>query len=395
MNDEVTSVDQVKAFLAEIESYSPTRADPTPIPVTYRPVTGDEVIEESLPIEDGPSELGDAPGSSSASAQHETIPPAGATAEQVDDSEVEAPTAKDFQRLSVGPVAAVDCGIVRLGETINGLVIALRASIVIDNQEGTHLQLYRTGPIYLHNARKAEILYRMGAHLGRPEFFVEVDKTDPDNPKPTAVKSGVADDSHQFGDRFRNWLERVVQSVVVTSIENGVILLDGALTLRTRDTPATFLEQLAGTAARNGNSLIAISKRSVLQVAGRPIQFWLYDVPHRPCYRLLSPLMRKEGLGRVLGNAYAARYSVLGPTFRMDVKAIPGQSDDEAIGMLFGSTLMRGGYPDILVRAHTYSYFTSPDVVQLQAQAGAKYRLAPQPEVDLTGIFGPFGGRFK
>jgi len=105
--------------------------------------------------------------------------------------------------------------------------------------------------------------------------------------------------------------------------------------------------------------------------------------------------MRREDTERVLGNAYAARFSVLGPTFRMDVKAVDGQTDNEAINQFYNSALMRGGYPDILVRAHTHSYFTSADVVQLQAQAGAKYRLVPRGEVDLSGIFGPFGGRFK
>ena len=79
----------------------------------------------------------------------------------------------------------------------------------------------------------------------------------------------------------------------------------------------------------------------------------------------------------------------------MDVKPVKGQSDEEAIGQLYSSILVRGGYPDILVRAHTHSYFTSPDVLQLQAQASAKYSLSPEGEVDLTGIFGPFGGRFK
>jgi hypothetical protein len=96
-----------------------------------------------------------------------------------------------------------------------------------------------------------------------------------------------------------------------------------------------------------------------------------------------------------MGNAYAARYSPLGPTFRMDVKPAAGVSDDEALSLFYSNVLMRGGYPDILVRAHTHSYFTGPHVVELQALAGAKYRLVPQPEIDLSGIFGPFGGRFK
>jgi hypothetical protein len=89
------------------------------------------------------------------------------------------------------------------------------------------------------------------------------------------------------------------------------------------------------------------------------------------------------------------RLSALGPTFRMDAKAADGQTDGEAINAFYNSTFIRGGYPDILVRAHAYSYFTSPDVIQLQAQAGSRFGLIPQNDVNLTGIFAPFGGRFK
>ena len=79
----------------------------------------------------------------------------------------------------------------------------------------------------------------------------------------------------------------------------------------------------------------------------------------------------------------------------MDVKSIRGQTDDEAIGQFYSSVQMRSGYPDILVRAHTHSYFTSPNVIQLQAQAGAKYKLVPEGEVELTGNLDSFGGRLK
>jgi hypothetical protein len=173
------------------------------------------------------------------------------------------------------------------------------------------------------------------------------------------------------------------------------VLFDGALTLRTIDTPSRYLEDLARLASAKGNAIVAISKQSMLQVRGRPLPFCLDDVPGKPCYRLLTGLMKSDEAERILGNIYAIRLSSLGPTFRMDVKPVEGQADAEAINMAFSSSLMRGGYPDILVRAHAHSYFTSPDVLQLQAQASAKYALTPRPEPSLTGIFAPFAGRFK
>lgn len=370
-------IDELQQLLDEMESQAPVRED-VPGKVIYRQVGEDDTLDDSLP----PEESDDDPQSGAATA--------GTFQGDIPDSVSFQPT------LLGGPVAAVDCGIIRLGETESGIIIALRASIVIDDDFETRVQLFRTGPLFLHNAFKPQILYQMGKHLGKPDFFVELNSSDPSNPRPVKVKSGIAADTHKYGDRFRNWFERLVQKVAVASIDNGIVLFDGALTLRTLDTPQQYMKDLAKLAGEHGNAIVAISKQSLLQVGGRSIRFWLTDAPDCICYRYLGGIMAQEGAEeRSLGNIYAARFSVLGPTLRMDVKHIQGQSDDEAIGQFFSSVQMRSGYPDILVRAHTHSYFTAPDVIQLQAQAGAKYKLVPQNEVELTGIFGPFGGRFK
>jgi hypothetical protein len=378
MQDDYPSINELQNFLDEIESLAPTREETEGVRVCYRPISAEDIIDDSLPFDESPFE------------DYETD-----TGNQNEPEQTESPI-YDFQIYHAGPVVAVDCGIARLGETENGLVIALRASIIANHDGRSDINLFRTGPMYLHNQHKLELLYQMGRHLDKPELFVEIDTTtDPAHPRPTKVKSGVAHDAHKYGDRFRNWFERLTQKIAATKIENGTVLLDGALTLRTIDTPNIFLENLASLCHSRGNALIAISKQSMLQVQGKSVRFWLDDAPNRPCYRCLTPLMGREERQRVLGRAYAARFSALGPTFRMDVKAIEGQGDDEAINKFFSSTMMRGGYPDILVSAHAHSYFTSPDVIQLQAQAGAKYSLVPRGEVDLSGIFGPFGGRFK
>jgi hypothetical protein len=375
MTVEHSPVDELTTLLDEIESLAPTRAEAAGTRILLRG-TDEEPVDDSLPVEEAVEEQygdGDLPSA---------IPVA------------DAPLSS-FLKEQAGPLAAVDCGIVRLGETENGLVIALRAAIILEDRGQSRVVLFQTGPLYLHNQKKQELLHQVGTHLGKPDLLVEYEDPNALNPVIRRVRPGVAHDSHKYGDRFRNWLERLAQRIAVSAIENGVVLLDGALTLRTIDTPPTYLEDLAARASDKGNAIVAVSKQSLLQVQGRPLAFWLDDAPEQPCYRLLSQLMRREDSERVLGNAYAVRFSPLGPTFRMDIQAAAGQSDDEAIGMAYNSCLMRGGYPDILVRAHAHSYFTSPDVLQLQAQASTKYSLTPRPEASLTAIFAPFGGRFK
>jgi hypothetical protein len=305
---------------------------------------------------------------------------------------------RDFRATSPGPIVAVDSGIIRLGETQDGLIIALRGCAAILDQQGQmELKLFRSGPIYLRNRDKPEILFLMGQQLGKEDFFVEIDE-EPNPPRKKLKPHVAAWDSHQYGDRFRNWFERLIQLASVSLVNNGIILLDGALTLRTRDTPQVFLERLAQLASDHGNAIIAISKQSKLQVDGTPLTFLLDDYPGRVCYRPISPLLRQQDphrAERVLGNIYVARLSPIGPCFRIDVKPTRGQSDHEALNQFFASCFMRAGYPDILVRAHVHSYFTPADVLELQAQIGNQYGLKPRGDVDLSTIFTPFGGRFK
>jgi hypothetical protein len=379
------SSDELQSFLDELEGMAPR--NPTITRIAYREVDPEAAINDAEPLGDDELETEEF----SADGDTGTLP--SETGVSVLEG-ADVPAVHDFAVVETGPVDAVDCGIVRLGETENGLVIALRATLVCDGVPASG-QVYRSGPIYLRNDQKLRVLHQIGRHLGNENIFVRIDHAQ-DPPRLVAVKAGVADDAHQYGDRFRNWLERLVQRVAVRTVTNGIVLLDGALTLRTRDTPERFLHELASTAAESGNALVALSKQSRLLVRSRSIRFWLADAPNRACYRNLSPLMdRGEGAERVLGSLYAARFSPAGPTFRLDVRPTPGQTDREVLNQFYSSVLMRGGYPDILVRAHTFSYFTAPDVIGLQAQAGARYSLVPQAEVSLSGIFGPFGGRFK
>jgi len=300
-----------------------------------------------------------------------------------------------FNNGDICDIAAIDSGIVRLGETKNGLFFALRGSIIIDSNHNRQAYLFRTGPRYLSFSKKLELLYRIGQDLLRPNLFVELDNSDQNNPVPIQVKKGVADDSHQYADRFRNWFERLLQLIALERIHNGVVLFDGALTLRTRDTPSTFLNYLSTNANVNNNAIIAISKQSNLQVRDVPIHFWLDEESHTSGYKRLTSLLTIGRQQRILGNLYAVRFTPAGPTFRMDVKAVDGQRDKEAIDNFYISCLMKAGFPDILVRAHAHSYFTSGDVTCYQSWIRANYNIIPKLEVNLGPPFAPFGGRFK
>ncbi len=319
------------------------------------------------------------------------------------------PAMEPFRSAEAGPIAAVDCGLIHLGETAAGPVIALRASIVVDiGADMPSVRLYRTGPLLLPLAAQAELLLRIGTDLGQPDCFVELDDTDPSNLCIRRIKGGLANSAKYLADRFRVWWERLAQAEAVTLITDGTLLLDEALILRNRDTPDVFLHSLAASAARNTTSVIGLSKQSRVLIGGKSVRFWLDDCKNVTGYRHLTPVLASEvrevagdrtqhdnRAARIFGNVYATRFTPLGATLRMDVKASHGRTDASAIAQLFVSSLMVAGYPEILARAHAYCYFSRADVMALQAQACADYGLDHEPAAALTAAFAPFQGAWK
>ena len=145
--DAMPNIDELQRFLDEIEALAPTYEQTAGTRVSYRAIDPDEVIDDSLQPEEFP--------------QEETIP-VSSPIPTTDEQSIEV---KDFQAVQSGPIVAVDCGIVRLGETENGQVIALRATIVLIKDEQTQISLFRTGAIYLHNQHKKELLHQIGKQL--------------------------------------------------------------------------------------------------------------------------------------------------------------------------------------------------------------------------------------
>ena len=72
--------------------------------------------------------------------------PVSDTAEEPDEieGEWESLKPKAFLPGSVVPLCSVDCGVIRLGETENGLVIALRASIIASDNGRYRATIYRS-----------------------------------------------------------------------------------------------------------------------------------------------------------------------------------------------------------------------------------------------------------
>lgn len=295
-----------------------------------------------------------------------------------------------FQNSTTCPVCAVDVGATKIGETSDGPLVAYRGCIVRYTSKAREHFLYRTGPILLSNRYKKEILHIIGKELGNEELFVEMN----DN-KPTTVKAGAADNTNQYSDRIRNFIERKLQEKAVQMINNGIILFDGALTKNTRDTPTSFIENnILFKAFQQNNYVLAISKKSSVLVNHKPISFSLEDHPFEICYRNIQQKIDTPSK-RNFGEMYAARFSEFGQTFRVDVCVPFGADCRDALNKLWFNCNFRNGYPEPLIRAHIHTYIPWSNITQMKAHAIVDNDLIVKNNVELGGAFAPFGGGFK
>ena len=206
----------------------------------------------------------------------------------------------------------------RLGDTEFGPVIALRAAVVIRKDNAQRVLLLRSGPLLLEKKQKIATLHGLGQAMGQPDYYVRLNEQG----IPQEPKHGAADDDGTLCHRLRAFWERQAQLIAVEAVRDGVVLIDGNLNSRGRDTPVSFWRKLGRSAGGKGCALIGISKDSELDVLDRNVRWWLDD--HRgPGFRDLMPLLRHERRessmptdrhrDRSLGNIFAVRFAEHGP----------------------------------------------------------------------------------
>jgi hypothetical protein len=142
--------------------------------------------------------------------------------------EAETPVFRTFSNYPSLDVVAVDTGVIRLGETRDGLIMEIKGTIIHDSTSQITGYLAQTGPIFLSPDR-VELHHRISADLQKPDIFTKMNQEN----KPTGTKSGAPETVNQYADRLRNWFERQLQLTAAGLLRNGILLIVGVLT---RDT---------------------------------------------------------------------------------------------------------------------------------------------------------------
>lgn len=277
------------------------------------------------------------------------------------------------------PVVAVDVSSIRIGETSDGTLCALRGAVVW--RRSNNYLYSRCGPLVFHltDTTISSIFQR----LRFPHGFSSASL-----PLATRVLG-----------RLRNALERWIQRSVCNLFENSLILLDGSLTAGTPDNPTRPISAMLETARDNGDSVLALSKSTKLRLMGNEITRFtdhvssacLIDVDsavrtHFPPYPV-----------QLLGRIFVAKLFQKGFSFRLDVDLeISRENAIESVRKLVRSDIVSQGYPETLRLAHILSTFTANEVIGIQRFLQGRYGLRAEPSFNLRrSLFGPYGSSWE
>jgi len=272
-------------------------------------------------------------------------------------------------------VIAVDVSNIKVGETNDGVLCALRAATVWKS-EGSYVYL-RCGPIVFHITDCGNHLL---SHLGLKEPVL-----------PNMFSSVTM----RIMNRLRNTLERYTQRLVCSSSKNNIILFDGSLTAGTPDNPANRVQSILESARENGSVVLAFSKATKLSIGGRRVTHLLDQMP-APCLLDIDKEIEEQFPSspvKLLGRVYIAKLALAGYTFRLDIdRHVPIEGAIETVSRLSGCDLVEQGYPETLRLAHILSTFTANEVIGIQRFIAKNYglRIASQPNLRRS-LFGPFG----
>ncbi len=272
-------------------------------------------------------------------------------------------------------VVALDVSSIRIGETKNGVLCAVRGAIV--SREKSRYRCLRLGPFPFHitEENKKEICTMLRKH-----YFKASGETN----------AYSLDNIH---NRICNMLERWLQMGVGSSSYRSIILWDGSLTAGSIDSPVNVVSKLLEVARNRLNAVLAFSKITRLRLSGYRLTDLVWKCPPPSLLQINGFAAHNSGKLCFLGKIYVARLTEGSCSFRLDIdQGITCEQGLDAVQKLLGNDLFIQSYPESLRLAHIFSTFTANEVIGIQRLIAQKcgLKIVTRPNVRRL-LFGPFG----
>ncbi|HVP41039.1 MAG TPA: hypothetical protein VMS95_03715 [Candidatus Krumholzibacteriaceae bacterium] len=273
-------------------------------------------------------------------------------------------------------VVGVDVSSIRIGETVDGVLLAIRGAVVWNVHHMYHY--LRLGPFIFHVTEN-----------NKKQIFSLLRKYQNDLP----IELAASDFVH-LQTRIASVLERWIQLNLCSASSNTLILLDGSLTAGTPDAPESVVAKILQTARTKANTILAFSKFSRIRFNGQALtEIALKGAS--PCLVKVDDFLEGMSNFKLLGNVYVARFSDEDICFRLDVdRDLQWSQVLDAVQKLVGNDVFHHGhgYPETLRLAHIYSTFTANEVIGMQRylEHERELKISVRPNIRRL-LFGPFG----
>jgi hypothetical protein len=271
-------------------------------------------------------------------------------------------------------IVAIDVSSIKIGETNEGIICAIRGTIVW--KEKNRYRYLRIGPFPLHitEENKTEIY-----HLLRQQSL--------SMPNEPLSHSNLINMPLKLG----NLLERWIKMEISCTQQNSIILWDGSLTAG-NDNPPKTIAQILEIARNRLNTVLAFSKTTQIRLQGHQITDLTGHC--KPPYLLqINGFPTTAGPIHFLGDVHVAKLTSNRLSFRLDIdKEITSEQQIEAVQRLLGNEMLFYGYPETLRLAHIYSTFTATEVIGIQRfiTKQCKIKMINRPNIRRI-LFGSFG----
>ena len=271
-------------------------------------------------------------------------------------------------------IVAVDVSSIKIGETNQGIICAIRGTIVWKQHKS--YRYLRIGPFPLHitEDNKREIYRLLKQHsLNLPNEPLH--------------HSNLINMPTKLGNLLECWIRMKISR----ASQNSIILWDGSLTAGTPSSPIKTISQTLEIARNHLNATLAFSKNTYLRFSNH--QLSVSENLQSPYLLEINGFPTKTGPFSLLGKVYMTKLTCNGYSFRLDIdKELPNELRIEAVEKLLGNDLIYQSYPETLRLAHIFSTFTATEVVALQRFLVKKcgLKILNPPNIRHL-LFGPFG----
>lgn len=272
------------------------------------------------------------------------------------------------------PIIAIDVSSIKLGETRTGTLLGVRGAIVWKEQK--HYRYLRIGPFPFHITQQTENEIRSIFNQTNQIFLQKYSI-----PQTYFIQS-----------RLTTILERWIQSSIIQTTYNSIVLWDGSLLAGSTETPISLIKELLATARKNKNTVLAFSKMTRLALQGHKLTDLISKHPP-PCLLKIQEMIDNIGPMKLMGDVYVVKLNRGDLAFRMDAdKHLPTTEVIDAVQHLLGNDVILQSYPETLRLAHIFSTFTATEVIGLQRYVSLRSDLKIETKLNLRRLlFGRYG----